>query len=113
MVAQEQGGLALLGGTTFTNHPQQSVFTVKVARSLFAGASVYGGGVFGQGQDGVVAGLEWDAKVLKLQVPLVTYIPAGQLWYTPANANGPALTFVFNLEQLSPYQLLRGGNFSP
>ena len=113
MVAQEQGGLALLGGTTFTNHPQQSVFTVKVARSLFAGASVYGGGVFGQGQDGVVAGLEWDAKVLKLQVPLVTYIPAGQLWYTPANANGPALTLVFNLEQLSPYQLLRGGNFTP
>jgi hypothetical protein len=69
--------------------------------------------VFGQGQDGLVAGLEWDAKVLKLQVPLVTYIPAGDVWYTPANANGPALTLVFNLERLSPYQLLRGGNFTP
>lgn len=113
MVAQEQGGLALLGGTSFTNHPMQSVITAKVARSLFAGASVYAGGVFGQGQDGLVAGLEWDAKVLKLQVPLLTYIPAGDIWYTPANAEGPRLTVSFNLEQLSPYQLLRSGNLTP
>jgi len=56
--------------------------------------------------------LEWDVKVLKLQVPLVTYVPAGQMWYTLANANSPALTLVFNLERLSPYQLLRGGNFT-
>jgi len=112
IVAHEQGGLALLGGTEYSNHPKQSVFTIKVARSLFAGASVYGGGVFGQGQNGMVAGLEWDVKVLKLQVPLVTYVPAGQMWYTLANANSPALTLVFNLERLSPYQLLRGGNFT-
>lgn len=113
IVAQEQGGLALQGGTAFSNHPVRSLLTVKVARSLFAGIDVYGGAVFSSGQEGVVTGLEWDVGVLKLQVPLVTYIPAGDVWYTPATSGSPAVTVVFNLERLSPYQALRGGNFMP
>ena len=60
-----------------------------------------------------MTGLEWDAKAFRLQIPLVTYIPAGDVWYTPANSGSPAVTVVLNLEQLSPYQLLRGGNFAP
>ncbi len=113
IVAHEQGGLALQGGTMYSNHPVQSLLTVKVARSLFAGFSAYGGAVFSSGQEGIVTGLEWDAKAFRLQIPLVTYIPAGDVWYTPANSGSPAVTVVFNLEQLSPYQLLRGDNFAP
>jgi hypothetical protein len=111
IVASEQGGLALQGGTTYSNHPVQSLLTIKVARSLFAGIDVYAGAVLSSGQEGVVAGLEWDAGFIKLQVPLVTYIPAGQVWYTPATSGSPAVTLTFNLEQLSPYQWLRGGKF--
>jgi len=113
IVAQEQGGLALQGGTAFSNHPVRSLLTVKVARSLFAGIDVYGGAVFSSGQEGVVTGLEWDAGVLKLQLPLVTYIPAGNVWYTPATSGSPAVTVALNLERLSPYQALRGGTFLP
>ena len=122
IVAQEQGGLALQGGTAFSNHPVRSLLTVKVARSLFAGIDVYGGAVFSSGQEGVVTGLEWDAGsffiptntgVLKLQVPLVTYIPAGDVWYTPATSGSPAVTVALNLGRLSPYQALRGGTFLP
>ena len=113
IVAQEQGGLALQGGTAYNNHPVRSLLTVKVARSLFAGIDVYGGAVFSSGQEGVVTGLEWDAGVLKLQVPLVTYIPAGDVWYTPATSGSPAVTMAFNLERLSPYQALREGTFLP
>ncbi len=113
IVAQEQGGLALLGGTEFSNHPVQSMVTLKVARSLFAGISAYGGAVFSSGQEGAVAGLEWDARVCKIQLPMVTYIPAGDSWYTLANSAASAVTLVLNLERLSPYQALRGGNFMP
>jgi len=113
IVAQEQGGLALLGGTQFSNHPVQSMVTLKVARSLFAGISAYGGAVFSSGQEGAVAGLEWDARVCKIQLPMVTYIPAGDSWYTLANSAASAVTLVLNLERLSPYQALRGGNFMP
>ena len=60
--------------------------TLKVARSLFAGISAYGGAVFSSGQEGAVAGLEWDARVCKIQLPMVTYIPAGDSWYTLANS---------------------------
>jgi hypothetical protein len=111
IVAQEQGGLALQGGSAYSNHPVSSLLTVKVARSLFTGIDVYAGAVLSSGQEGVVAGLEWDAGFIKLQVPLVTYIPAGQVWYTPATSDSPAVTLAFNLEQLSPYQWLRGGKF--
>ena len=83
IVAQEQGGLALQGGTEYNNHPVRSLLTVKVARSLFAGIDVYGGAVFSDGQEGAVAGLEWDARVCKIQLPMVTYIPAGDTWYNP------------------------------
>ena len=113
IVAQEQGGLALQGGSAYSNHPVQSLLTVKVARSLFAGIDVYGGAVFSSGQEGVVTGLEWDAGVLKLQVPLVTYIPAGDVWYTTATSGSPAVTVALNLERLSPYQALRGGTIMP
>jgi hypothetical protein len=113
VVAQEQGGLALLGGTEFSNHPVRSLVTVKVARSLFAGISAYGGGVFSSGQEGAVAGLEWAARICKIQVPMVTFIPAGNAWYTLANTGAPAVTMVLNLERLSPYQALRGGKFMP
>jgi len=113
IVAQEQGGLALQGGTEYNNHPVRSLLTVKVARSLFAGIDVYGGAVFSSGQEGAVAGLEWDARVCKIQLPMVTYIPAGDTWYTLANSGAPAVTVVLNLERLSPYQALRGGNFMP
>ena len=113
IVALEQGGLALQGGSAYNNHPVRSLLTVKVARSLFAGIDVYGGAVFSSGQEGLVTGLEWDAGVLKLQVPLVTYIPAGDVWHTPATSGSPAVTVAFNLERLSPYQALRGGTFLP
>ena len=113
IVALEQGGLALQGGSAYNNHPVRSLLTVKVARSLFAGIDVYGGAVFSSGQEGVVTGLEWDVGVLKVQVPLVTYIPAGDVWYTPATSGSPAVTVVFNLERLSPYHALRGGTFLP
>jgi hypothetical protein len=113
IVAQEQGGLVLQGGTEYDKHPDRSLLTVKVARSLFAGIDVYGGAVFSSGQEGAVAGLEWDARVCKIQLPMVTYIPAGDTWYTLANSGAPAVTVVLNLERLSPYQALRGGNFMP
>lgn len=111
IVAQEQGGLALLGGTEYSNHPVRSLVTLKAARSLFAGINVYGGAVLSSGQEGVVAGLEWDAGALKLQVPLVTYIPAGKVWYSAFDSNAPVLTFACNLERLSPYQFIRNGKF--
>lgn len=72
IVAHEQGGIALLGGTDWNNHPMTRAVSVKLSRSLFAGIDAYAGAIWASGQDGASAGLEWDLRFAKLQVPLVS-----------------------------------------
>ena len=109
IVAHEQGGIALLGGTDWNNHPMTRAVSVKLSRSLFAGIDAYAGAIWASGQDGASAGLEWDLRFAKLQVPLVSTPSFGASWFTIRNTTAPAVTLVLNWESLSPYQLLRSG----
>ena len=107
VVAYEQGGLAWLARPA-ENESVQSMLSLKVSRDLFARIQAYGGAMIAEDWRAIGAGLELKLPFAKIQFPLIETDGSGT-WTSAWSAQKPVLMFTFNLEDLSPYQLLRNG----
>lgn len=109
VLAYEQGGMAWLHHEDDSeNESMRSLFSMKVSRDLFAGLQGYAGVMWNENWRAAGAGLEWKLPFAKVQLPLISTDGDGE-WMAVWNAPQPVLMVTLNLEQLSPYQLLRDG----
>jgi hypothetical protein len=80
--------------------------SARISRDLTKRISVYSGGLMGRGVELASVGLEMNLSFAKLQLPVAQWCNG----FTTFNFNGrTAFSIVLNLEDLSPYQLLRSG----
>jgi hypothetical protein len=83
-----------------------AMVSARFSRDLTKRIRVYGGGLIGNGMELLTAGLEMEVLFVKVQLPIVQRING----FSDLNfKNQVAFSIVMNLEDLSPYQLLRRG----
>ncbi|MBL6866072.1 MAG: M1 family metallopeptidase [Flavobacteriales bacterium] len=111
IIARQQGGLTMMDVPYSSNSDEiqtrvDQMVSARISRDLTKRISVYGGGLIGTGVELASVGLEMNLSFVKLQLPVAQWLNG----FTTFNFNGrTAFGIVLNLEDLSPYQLLRSG----
>lgn len=111
IIAREQGGLPIMDAPYSSNADLiqtrvDAMVSARFSRDLTKRIRVYGGGLIGNGMELLTAGLEMEVLFVKVQLPIVQRING----FSDLNfKNQVAFSIVMNLEDLSPYQLLRRG----
>ena len=111
IIAREQGGLPIMNVLLSSNAdvmqmPVNGMVSGRISRNVTKRIHAYGGGLVASNMRLATLGLEMDLRFMKVQLPLVQWLDG----FTSLNFKGQtAFSIVLNLEDLSPYQLLRSG----
>lgn len=111
IISRQQAGLTMMDVPYSSNSDAiqtrvDQMVSARISRDLTKRISVYGGGLIGTGVELASVGLEMNLSFVKLQLPVAQWLNG----FTTFNFNGrTAFGIVLNLEDLSPYQLLRSG----
>ena len=111
IIAREQGGLPIMNVLLSSNADVMQMqvngmVSGRISRNVTKRIHAYGGGLVASNMRLATLGLEMDLRFMKVQLPLVQRLDG----FTSLNFKGQtAFSIVLNLEDLSPYQLLRSG----